>query len=155
MATSRPRITVTLTDEVMDVLKRYSDASGDTVSSIVFQILDNSKQVFEAGIHMVNTAKQMDIDARKALVQSLEPELVHVQKFSMDTLDRARRTLQGSPSVCAGESEGEGVAEGANPLAINKGVRSNKTHQISAKTHKTDKKKPTSIWLATNQGGKK
>ena len=150
MATSRPRITVTLTDEVMDVLKRYSDASGDTVSSIVFQILDNSKQVFEAGIQMVNTAKQMDMDARKALVQSLEPELAHVQKFSIDTLDRMRRTPQASPSVCAGE----GVAEVANPLAINKGVRSNKTHQISAKTHKTDKKKPTSVWLATSQGGK-
>lgn len=154
MATSRPRITVTLTDEVMDVLKRYSDASGDTVSSIVFQIFDNSKQVFEAGIQMVNTAKQMDMDARKALVQSLEPELAHVQKFSIDTLDRVRRTPQASPSVCAGESAGEGVAEVANPLAINKGVRSNKTHQISAKTHKTDKKKPTSVWLATSQGGK-
>ena len=76
--------------------------------------------MFEAGIQMVNTAKQMDMDARKALVQSLEPELAHVQKFSIDTLDRVRRTPQASPSVCAGESAG-GVAEVANPLAINKG----------------------------------
>lgn len=153
MATSRPRITVTLTDEVMDVLKRYSDASGDTVSSIVFQILDNSKQVFEAGIQMVNTAKQMDMDARKALVQSLEPELAHVQKFSIDTLDRVRRTPQASPSVCAGESAGEGVAEVANPLAINKGVRSNKTHQNSAKPYEPEEKKVSPVWLATTKGG--
>lgn len=121
MATSRPRITVTLTDEVMDVLKRYSDASGDTVSSIVFQILDNSKQVFEAGIQMVNTAKQMDMDARKALVQSLEPELAHVQKFSIDTLDRVRRTSQASLAYAQGRVQGRESRKLPTPLLLTRG----------------------------------
>ena len=150
MATSRPRITVTITDDVMDLLKRYSDASGDSVSNIVFQILDNSKQVFEVGIHMVNTAKKMDSDARKALVHSLEPELARVHDFTAETLNRVVRPSEASPS---GGRAGKGGSKGANPLAINKGVRSNKTHQNSAKPYEPEEKKVSPVWLATTKGG--
>jgi hypothetical protein len=134
----------------MDLLKRYSDASGDSVSNIVFQILDGSKQVFELGIQMVNTAKKMDADARKALVHSLEPELVRVHDFTAETLKRVASPSEASPS---GGCAGKGGLKGANPLAINKGVRSNKTHQNSAKPYEPEEKKVSPVWLATTKGG--
>lgn len=155
MATLRPRITVTVTDQIMDVLKRYSDVSGETVSNIVFQILESSVPAFEVGINIVSTAKALEDETKKALISSLQPEIEHVQKFTFDTMERLRRPSQVPPSVCAGEDAGEGGAEGVNPLAINKGVRLVKQGEKRSKTHKTDQKKGVPVWLASSQGGDK
>jgi hypothetical protein len=153
MATNRPRITVTVTDEILEVLKHYSNVSGDTVSNIVFQILDNSKDAFRVGADIVLAAKNLESDAKKAMVDSLIPEIIHIDKFSSDSLDRLRRTPLAPPSVCAGGGAGECVADGVNPLAINKGVRSATMHKNSAKPSLNAKKKAKTVWLASTQGG--
>lgn len=153
MATSRPRITVTVTDEVLEVLKRYSDVSGDTVSNIVFQILDNSKDAFRVGADIVLAAKSLESDAKKTLVDSLTPEIVHIDKFTSDSIERIRRTPLAPPSVCAGGGAGEGGGDRVNPLAINKGVRSVTSHKNSAKPPLNAKKKAKTVWLASTNGG--
>jgi hypothetical protein len=149
MATSRPRLSITVTAEIADVLRRFSDVSGETVSSIVCQMLEQSRGALEIGVDVIANTKAMEKSVKDSLLLALEPEKAHSEKFAIDTLQRMRRATQATPSDSAGVVSG-GASREANPLSINKGVRSTKPIKNPPNQPTNVQKKSSSVWLASS-----
>ena len=56
MPTSNPRITITLQPAVSAILKRVSDLTGDSQSSVVASLLEQSMPVFERLVQVLEAA---------------------------------------------------------------------------------------------------
>lgn len=71
MATAKPRITVTLEPEAYAVLKRLSQLSGDSLSSLVSSLADLAAPTLSRAADLIEAAKGADARALAAFVESL------------------------------------------------------------------------------------
>ena len=66
MPAANPRITITLKPEVHEVLKRLSALTGNSQSSMVGEILNDSFPVFDRMVQVLSAAEKMRADAMKS-----------------------------------------------------------------------------------------
>lgn len=72
MATSNPRITVTLTPAVHAVLRELSELGGQSQSSIVGELLESSLPVFERVVLALRAASTIQASAKAEIASGLE-----------------------------------------------------------------------------------
>ena len=152
MSTTKPRITITLEPVTALQLKRISELTGNSQSSMVSEVLEQATPVFERLIRILEAAeaakKSAEAAQQSVMIQSvghLELAQRRVERqlgLVLDDFDEAsapllaeleevqRRARKGAPAT------GKGAARGAasTPLS-NRGVRSTTTPRKS--TNKT------------------
>nr|WP_238727780.1 ribbon-helix-helix domain-containing protein [Micrococcus luteus] len=72
MPAANPRVSVTLTPSMDAILKRLSDVSGQSKSSIIAEILEQSHPVFERMAAILETAKTATQEAKERMASNLE-----------------------------------------------------------------------------------
>lgn len=124
MPTQKPRITITLTEHQYEVLRRMSVLGGESMSSIVVDMLDTMVPVLERVVVTLQAAidaPQQVREGMKSTFQKAEKELLPQLTSMMGQLDML---LQ--PAVVpalAGASAGAVAVESPRPPATNRGVR--------------------------------
>lgn len=135
MATTKKRIQITPSEEVYNQLKKLSDASGTPMSKFITEILDHVVPSLEIFAQIMDAAKKMSDEAPNAFIKDLED---------------SKQVLIGSLGYVDTKLDW-GIREtgilGANPLAINKGVRSKKA--------KDNRSKSSHVFLAATSEAKK
>lgn len=72
MATTKPRITITLTHRQHEVLKAISDNSGQSMSAFVSEILEQSLPVLERMAESFRKIKSAQDEQRKRIAEELD-----------------------------------------------------------------------------------
>ena len=72
MATTKPRITVTLTERQYELVKSISDNSGQTMSSFISELLENSLPVMERMAETFRKIKELQDAKKKMIAHELE-----------------------------------------------------------------------------------
>ena len=145
MATSNPRLTITLTPTTAARLRRMSELTGNSQSAMISELLDGSGQVFDRLIVLLeaaHTAREAVTDetvagldrAQAKIEEQLGLVLHNMDEGSRPLLEQAesiRRRARRAPSSAAGGAPLAGIPparEGARrgvPTPIsNRGVRS-------------------------------
>ena len=149
MPTIKPRVNVTLSQDVHQALKDYSDVTGVSMSSFISSVLEQSKDSLILLTKMVKTSKSISEESQNVFMDSLNKSELIIST-SLDNAMVDLRAAAASPSPAVRERGGEG-ADGerdSNPLAINKGVRLLANHNNAKNVSKKH------IFLATSQGVK-
>lgn len=79
MAGLNPRISVTLTPSCDAALKRLSDVSGQSRSSLVAELLEQSQGVFSRMADMIELAKTATDEARQRMAENMERAQAELQ----------------------------------------------------------------------------
>ena len=156
MSTTKPRITITLEPVTALQLKRISELTGNSQSSLVSELLEQSHEVFSRLLVVLEAAEQARLSAEAAQRS--------IRKDSMRNLDDAQRLIEQQVGIVldlfdggtapllkdlekvnrrggrkVGERQHRTRSDGlATPLS-NRGVRSNLT---AKKTNTKNKVKP-------------
>ncbi|EML7854396.1 hypothetical protein V9924_006211, partial [Pseudomonas aeruginosa] len=72
MATSKPRITVTLDQDVYDTIKGLSEAQGCTMSGLISEFLAMVNPVQQRVLQAVKKAQALNVESKADMVASLE-----------------------------------------------------------------------------------
>jgi hypothetical protein len=72
MATLKPRITVSLDQEVYDTIKGLSEAQGGTMSGLISEFLTMVNPVQQRVLRAAQKAKSLDAESKADMVASLE-----------------------------------------------------------------------------------
>lgn len=72
MATNKPRITITLDQDIYDLLKSISSVSGQPMSGIVSEFLDGARPVFKSMSDTFLKIKAAKDFEKKAFIDALE-----------------------------------------------------------------------------------
>ena len=134
--TSKPRITITLTEEQHAVLEGLSGLQGVSMSSIVVDLLETALPVLARVGMVIQAAKEAPVTAREKLRENLEaaensllPMMGEVMGQLDDLVEKAGgtgRSLRsgGRPGVAAKSSPGTAKAKKKpGPPTTNRGVR--------------------------------
>lgn len=91
MATTKPRITVTLPQEVYETIKGLSEAQGCSMSALISDFLEMVNPVQQRVLKAVRKAQILDAESKVGLVASLEQgeaQLTQMLAPMMDILDQ-------------------------------------------------------------------
>lgn len=117
MPTTKPRITITLSEHQHDLLGAMADAQKVSMSSIVVELLDTAVPVLERVMELINAAKRAPKEAIEELKRSLdraEGDLIGMQSEALGQLD-----------LLVKEAGGMGEARSGTPVtAVSKARRS-------------------------------
>ena len=72
MATTKPRITVTLTERQYELVKSISENSGQTMSFFISELLENSLPVMERMAETFRKIKELQDSKKKMIARELE-----------------------------------------------------------------------------------
>lgn len=138
MSTNKPRITITLEPKTAAQLKRISELTGNSQSSMVSEVLEQSSDVFDRLILVLEAAEQAKASSFGVTAKRLEEAQKRIEGhigIVLDEFDHATLPLFGRPDVAvpAGR-DGSGAAavrdapaaladDAPTPLS-NRGVRS-------------------------------
>lgn len=113
MATEKPRITITLNPHVYATLKRMSELGGQSMSSIISELLDSVHEPLMRTVAFLDAAAQAPKQVKDGLRQSFETverELYGVVGYSvaqMDWLtDQLGKQVEGTPISASGTQVG-------------------------------------------------
>lgn len=137
MSTTRPRITVTLTDHQHAVLKRMSELSGSSMSYIVCDFLDTALPMLERVVVAMQAASQASQEVKDGLVQSFtkaEQEILPELSRMMGQLDMLLEPVPAAGSAQAGPAVGSGTRRRKDPPTSNRGVRIPSSNRRKAST---------------------
>jgi uncharacterized protein (DUF1778 family) len=136
MPTSKPRITITLSQHQHDLLGAMADAQKVSMSSIVVELLDTAVPVLERVMDLINAAKRAPKEALDELKRSLdraEHSVLGMQQEAIGQLDLLLKEAggmgeahRGSPVTSASKAR-RSVSE--KPPTSNRGVRITSTPQ--------------------------
>ena len=128
MATSKPRITITLEPRVYEVVARLSRANGESMSSIVTGFLEVAVPPMERMVVLMEQALAAPEEARAGLAASLAeaekrilPDLVHaIGQADMFVVEATKDVKRAAPRSGAERPRG---APGAlpTPVAVTRG----------------------------------
>ena len=162
MPAKNPRLTITLQPLIAAQLRRLSELTGNSQSSLISELLDGSAPVFERMIRVIEAAQQAQQSIKGSLVAGLDDAQTKVEQqlgLVLDIFDdatrplldqveqvqrRARKASGGRP--LAG---GPGGREGESTPLSNRGVRSD---QIATKSVATQ---PSPLKLKPKKHGVK
>jgi len=104
MATTKPRITITLTDRQHEVLKSISDSSGQSMSSVVSEVLEPSMPVLErmaATFQHLKRAKDADKARVVRAMEDAQDVFEPLANQASDQLDLFLKSLEASYPINA------------------------------------------------------
>jgi len=134
MATSKPRITVTLTKRQHEVFQSLSASSGQSMSSLVGEIIEVSMPTFErmaATFQKLNAAQDLErskiADALDEAQSALEPiALAAAGQFDL-FLRNVEAVTEGGPAGAAHARRPPVPGGGTQPPSANRGVTPRKS----------------------------
>lgn len=151
MPTTNPRITITLKPEIHVLLRRLSELSGQSQSSMVSELLDQSSPVFGRMVQVLEAAHVLKEKAqlnRAAITEGMESaqrELEVQLGIALETMDEGFRPVfeaagLDSPSLVAGavgrarsaRSAADGAQTDVSTPMSNRGVTPHQTGQGKA-----------------------
>jgi hypothetical protein len=97
MATSKPRITVTLDQDVYETIKGLSEAQGCTMSGLVSEFLTMINPVQQRVLQAVQKAKALDTESKADMVASLEASEAQLTKMLGPLMDLFDQIADGQP----------------------------------------------------------
>lgn len=167
MATKNPRLTITLQPSLAAQLRRLSELTGNSQSSLIAELLEGSGPVFDRMIKVMEAAKTAkeamrgkiagDIEAAQSKIEgALGVALEGFDSFTGSLLDEAetvtrRARRQGAASVARAPAGGLGAAA-PTPIS-NRGVRYDpKATKTIAQSRLTVRPKAKKV-VAKNRGG--
>lgn len=96
MATSNPRITITLEPSVHALLQRLSGATGNSMSSMVADLLKESAPIFERMARVIEAAAEAQDLAKVEMVGGMERAQAKLEKqlgLALETMDEGFRPI--------------------------------------------------------------
>lgn len=142
MATKKPRLTITLEPALSDSLRRLSELTGNSQSSLISEMLSGSGPIFEKMIRVLEAAevakgaikgrvtRGLD-DAQTKFEKALGLSLVGFDELEAVLLEVAEPPPKGQTAT-ASESAAAAISAQPTPLS-NRGVRSTTTPRKSTK----------------------
>lgn len=102
MPTRKPRLSITLEDRHHDMLQRLSDVSGDSMGSIVVELVEAAMPILTQMVEAAERYRDLDADKQRALLEHFEADadrimpqaeqlLTGVQQINQHTLDAFKR----------------------------------------------------------------
>ena len=86
MATTKPRITITLNDKSYAVLKAISECSGQPMSTFVTEMLDSARPTLERMAATFQTIKRAQDAERARFIEKVDEAQVAIEPVVMQTL---------------------------------------------------------------------
>lgn len=139
MPTTKPRITITLSQHQHDLLGAMANAQKVSMSSIVVELLDTAVPVLERVMELINAAKRAPKEAIEELKRSLdraEGDLIGMQSQALGQLDLLVKEAggmgearSGTPVTAASTAR---RSRSKKPPTSNRGVRISPTPQLPA-----------------------
>ena len=137
MPTSNPRITITLPPATHAQLRRLSELTDQSQSSLVSEILEASAPVFERTIRVLEAANDARAEMKGRMASDLATAQAKLEKqlgLQLDTFDEftghlldeveaVRRRARRGSAIGRADAPAAGKTGGATPLS-NRGVRS-------------------------------
>lgn len=134
MPTSKPRITITLSEKQHELLSGMAEIQECSMSSLVVELLETAEPVFERVLEMLQAAKRAPKEALAGLKQSLdfaEGHMTGLQVSALGQLDLLIDQVNTKPESGA-RTDGarraqakKSAAQRPGPHPTNRGVRKN------------------------------
>lgn len=137
MATTKPRITVTLEPHRYALLKRLAELQGASMSHLLADLLESVAPVLERVAVAIESAQLAQESVKPNLVRSAqkaEAQLVPMMDQAISQLDMFIRQAQQAAATGEGTravGEGSTVAASDHPPSSNTGVRSGKAGGVN------------------------
>lgn len=97
MATQKPRITITLEQDVYDTIKGLSEAQGCTMSGLVSEFLTMVNPVQQRVLQAVKKARALSVESKADMVASLEAGEAQLTQMIGPLLALMDRIAEGQP----------------------------------------------------------
>ena len=123
MATTKPRITITLNDKSYAVLKAISECSGQPMSTFVTEMLDSARPTLERMAATFQAIKGAQDTERGRFLASLDRAQAALEPAVMEAVGQFDLFLATVESAVTdgGHPEGEAPAATANPRPVTRG----------------------------------
>ena len=149
MATQKPRITVTLEQDVYDTIRGLSDAQGCTMSGLISEFLSMVNPVQQRVLQAVKKAQSLNVESKADMVASLEASEAQLTEMLGPLLALMDQLAEGQPphsntGVTNTNLSGDGnkkTASKARPRAVQPDLFVEK--EKSSKSTKAQKHKST------------
>ena len=97
MATQKPRITITLEQDVYDTIKGLSEAQGCTMSGLISEFLAIVNPVQQRVLRAVKKAQALDVESKAGMVASLEASEAQLTEMLGPLLALMDQVAEGQP----------------------------------------------------------
>ena len=97
MATQKPRITITLEQDVYDTIKGLSEAQGCTMSGLVSEFLTMVNPVQQRVLQAVKKARALSVESKAGMVASLEASEAQLSEMLGPLLALMDQIAEGQP----------------------------------------------------------
>jgi hypothetical protein len=97
MATLKPRITISLEQEVYDTIKGLSEAQGSTMSGLISEFLTMVNPVQQRVLQAVKKAQSLDTESKANVVASLEAGEAQLTEMLGPLLDLFDQIAESQP----------------------------------------------------------
>ena len=97
MATQKPRITVTLEQDVYDTIRGLSDAQGCTMSGLISEFLSMVNPVQQRVLQAVKKAQSLNVESKADMVASLEASEAQLTEMLGPLLALMDQLAEGQP----------------------------------------------------------
>lgn len=149
MATQKPRITITLDQDVYDTIRGLSEAQGCTMSGLVSEFLSMVNPVQQRVLQAVKKAQSLNVESKANMVSSLEASEAQLTQMLGPLLAMMDQLAEGQPphsntGVTNTNTSGDGdkkTASKARPRAVQPDLFVEK--EKSSKSTKAQKHKST------------
>lgn len=116
MATTKPRITITLTERQHELLRSISDSSGQSMSTLVCELIETAEPVYERMAATFQRLKQQHNQQRERIKSDLDDMQKTLEPIAAGLLDQLDMFL-GNLGQAEGGERGDGVPAPASPSA--------------------------------------
>lgn len=131
MATTKPRITVTLTQRQHDVLRVISDCGGQPMSAFISDMLEQALPVLERMAESFCKIKAAQDEQKKRIVEELDQAQAEVEPVLEQVLGQfdlfMTKIEQAAGAAASGARERAGAAAHSTPVT-NRGVTPSPSH---------------------------
>jgi uncharacterized protein (DUF1778 family) len=128
MATTKPRITVTLTHRQHELLKAISDATGSSMSAYVSDLLESCEPVLERMATTMQKLRQLNTQRKASVVAALDEAQTAIEPVMNAVLgqfDLFASQVERAVGAVEGSASGSGApptAQAADPRLVITGV---------------------------------
>lgn len=127
MATNKPRITITLTKRQHEVITAISDASGQSMSSILGEIVEVTMPTFErmaATLQKIKSVRQLEQSRLADAMENAQAALEPIAMAAVGQFDLFLANVESAAGMAAtpARAGGAGLPESTSAPATNRGA---------------------------------
>lgn len=136
MATTKPRITVTLTERQHEVLKIIAATGGSSMSSLLGELIEASLPTLERMANTFQKLRQAQILERAKMVEAMDESLAVLEPIAAAAVDQFDLFLGKIEKAVEGAPDGSGATPGAPSTAPTAPVTNRGATNTRAKARK-------------------